>query len=80
MTRLIRSMRSRARGMLFLEHRSDASREETGGETGLAQGPRTGGERGSLQRPRQGCPGARGAWHSQSPEPMRREISSRMRA
>lgn len=30
MTRLIFSMRSRARGMLFLEHRSDTSWDETG--------------------------------------------------
>lgn len=56
MTRLIRSMRSRARGMLFLEHRSDASREETGGKTGLGQGPRAGGERGVPTETQTGLP------------------------
>lgn len=38
MTRLIFSMRSRARGMLFLEQRSDTSCEETGGTRPLSEG------------------------------------------
>lgn len=57
MTRLIRSIRSRARGMLFLEQRSDASCEETGGAQPV-RGKR-GWDRGPVPRERASLPSSR---------------------